>query len=52
MIHTCFLNLIHKTWPKTESRSVRQRLATLDLFGVRIQRHQPGTAPEGELDEE
>jgi hypothetical protein len=52
MINTCLLTKYHTAWPKAESRSVRQKLATLDRFGLRIQRHQPGAAPEGELDEE
>jgi hypothetical protein len=52
MTNTCFHNLIQLTRSKAERRSVRQPLAVLDLFGLRIQRQQPGTAPEGVLDEE
>jgi hypothetical protein len=52
MINTCFLTQYHAAWPKAESRSVRQKLAALDRSGLRFQRQQPGTAPEGELDEE
>ena len=52
MLNTCFLTLFHYAWLKAESRSFRQPLATLDRFALRIQRQQPGTAPEGELDEE
>jgi hypothetical protein len=50
MINTYFLTLKYTGRLKAESKTVRQPLAALGLFGLRI-KQQPGTAPEGELDE-
>ena len=52
MISAYSIYMNHIACPKAESGFVRQPLATLERFDLRIQQQQPSIAPEGELDEE
>ena len=49
MMSIYLLSVINTARPKAETRSVRQYMATLNVFGLRTDWHKPGVAPGGRI---